>query len=201
MSMTASTIQLSFWTHWNLLACLLINFVSQLACLSRCFEILCSQAVQWDKTDREATNGKCHRRNYSDRCSQRRQCIHSTNSTLIPTDLPFEFKRLQFPVRPAFAMTINKAQGQSLSVAGMRKAVLFAKSRAFHMVSCTSFCPVLEHEVGCSFWLKTDRWKTLCIKMHCFNFLKQEAHNVTTSDQPSLSVGSWKYNADQSVVL
>ena len=38
---------------------------------------------------------------------------------VIPTDLPFEFKRLQFPVRPAFAMTINKAQGQSLTVAGV----------------------------------------------------------------------------------
>jgi len=38
---------------------------------------------------------------------------------LIPTDLPFEFKRLQFPVRPAFAMTVNKAQGQSLTVAGV----------------------------------------------------------------------------------
>ena len=34
---------------------------------------------------------------------------------MIPTDMPFEFKRLQFPVRLAFAMTINKAQGQSLS--------------------------------------------------------------------------------------
>uniref|UniRef100_A0A8D8T3L0 ATP-dependent DNA helicase n=1 Tax=Cacopsylla melanoneura TaxID=428564 RepID=A0A8D8T3L0_9HEMI len=38
---------------------------------------------------------------------------------LIPTDLAFEFKRLQFPVRLAFAMTINKAQGQSLSVCGI----------------------------------------------------------------------------------
>ena len=36
-----------------------------------------------------------------------------------PTDIPFEFKRLQYPVRLAFAITINKAQGQSLKVAGI----------------------------------------------------------------------------------
>jgi ATP-dependent DNA helicase PIF1 len=30
---------------------------------------------------------------------------------MIPTDISFEFKRLQFAVRLAFAMTINKAQG------------------------------------------------------------------------------------------
>ena len=33
--------------------------------------------------------------------------------------MPFDFKRLQFPVRLAFAITINKARGQSLSVAGI----------------------------------------------------------------------------------
>lgn len=38
---------------------------------------------------------------------------------IIPTDLPFEFKRLQFPLRLASAMTINKAQGQSLRICGV----------------------------------------------------------------------------------
>lgn len=38
---------------------------------------------------------------------------------IIPTNMPFGFKRLQFPVRLAFSMTINKAQGQSLQVCGL----------------------------------------------------------------------------------
>ena len=37
---------------------------------------------------------------------------------IISSDLPLEFKRLQFPIRPAFAMTINKSQGQSLKICG-----------------------------------------------------------------------------------
>ena len=41
---------------------------------------------------------------------------------MIPSDMPFEFRRLQFPVRLAFAMSINKAQGQSLKVAGVNLA-------------------------------------------------------------------------------
>ncbi len=58
----------------------------------------------------EATiiNGKCAGENV---------CI--PRIPMIPTDLPFDFKRLQFPVRLAFAMTINKSQGQSLSVCGI----------------------------------------------------------------------------------
>ena len=35
---------------------------------------------------------------------------------LMPTDFTFEFKRVQFPVRLAIAMSINKSQGQSLQV-------------------------------------------------------------------------------------
>ncbi|GBN82619.1 hypothetical protein AVEN_234735-1 [Araneus ventricosus] len=38
---------------------------------------------------------------------------------LIPIDFPFSFQRLQFPLRLAFAITINKAQGQSLRVTGL----------------------------------------------------------------------------------
>ena len=35
------------------------------------------------------------------------------------TELPFTFKRHQFPVQPAFAMTINKSQGQTLNWVGL----------------------------------------------------------------------------------
>src|SRR5258705_13049533 len=38
---------------------------------------------------------------------------------MIPSDLPFHFKRLQFPVKVCFAMSINTAQGQSFNTVGV----------------------------------------------------------------------------------
>jgi ATP-dependent DNA helicase PIF1 len=37
---------------------------------------------------------------------------------IIADDIPFPFKRTQFPVRLAFSMSINKSQGQSMTVMG-----------------------------------------------------------------------------------
>ena len=36
-----------------------------------------------------------------------------------PGEYPFEWQRRQFPVRPAFSMTINKSQGQTLKKVGV----------------------------------------------------------------------------------
>jgi len=55
---------------------------------------------------------------------------------MVPTDMPFEFKRLQFPVHLAFAMSINKAQGQSLQVAGINlKTPCFSHGQLY--VACS----------------------------------------------------------------
>ncbi|XP_050065399.1 ATP-dependent DNA helicase pif1-like [Aphis gossypii] len=38
---------------------------------------------------------------------------------LIASESPISFKRLQFPICLAFAMTINKSQGQTMSIWGL----------------------------------------------------------------------------------
>lgn len=38
---------------------------------------------------------------------------------LIPSDMPFNFKRLQFPIKICFALTINKSQGQTFRTVGI----------------------------------------------------------------------------------
>ncbi|VDM94539.1 unnamed protein product [Onchocerca ochengi] len=48
-----------------------------------------------------------------------------SRSPMIPMEMPFLFKRLQFPIRLTFAFTINKAQGQPLK--------LIWRPIAFHM--------------------------------------------------------------------
>ena len=46
-----------------------------------------------------------------------RKCFATTNSNT--RGVPIEFKCVQFPIRLAFAMTINKSQGQTMSVCGL----------------------------------------------------------------------------------
>lgn len=38
---------------------------------------------------------------------------------VLPSDFPIEFKRVQFPVKLSFAMSVNKSQGQSYKVVGL----------------------------------------------------------------------------------
>nr|XP_026489787.1 uncharacterized protein LOC113396171 [Vanessa tameamea] len=41
------------------------------------------------------------------------ELAHIPRIPMIPTDLPIPFKRLQFPVKICFALTIKKSQGQT----------------------------------------------------------------------------------------
>ena len=50
-----------------------------------------------------------------------------------PSDMPFEFKRLQFPVWLSFAMSINKSQRQSLKVAGLQLEDLCLSHEQLHV--------------------------------------------------------------------
>lgn len=55
---------------------------------------------------------------------------------IISSEMIVEFKRLQFPVRLAFAITINKAQGQSLNVCGLNlETPCFSHGQLY--VACT----------------------------------------------------------------
>lgn len=47
------------------------------------------------------------------------ELAHIPRIPMIPTDLPIPFKRLQFPVKISFALTINKSQGQTFKLVGI----------------------------------------------------------------------------------
>eukprot|EP00877_Chromochloris_zofingiensis_P006436 jgi/Chrzof1/2045/UNPLg00702.t1 len=50
----------------------------------------------------------------------KRVCIPRLSITPSDTEkMPFTLRRRQFPLRPAFAMTINKSQGQSMKMVGV----------------------------------------------------------------------------------
>jgi ATP-dependent DNA helicase PIF1 len=53
---------------------------------------------------------------------ERTRTVFIPRLDITPTDnekMPFTFTRRQFPVRPAFAMTVNKSQGQTLKMVGL----------------------------------------------------------------------------------
>ena len=49
------------------------------------------------------------------------------------TNLPFQFQRLQYPVKPCYAITINKSQGQTLSCIGVE----LSRFLAWPAICCT----------------------------------------------------------------
>jgi ATP-dependent exoDNAse (exonuclease V) alpha subunit len=54
--------------------------------------------------------------------SDKGRCVFIPRLSITPSDtekMPFTLCRRQFPLRPAFAMTINKAQGQTLQTVGV----------------------------------------------------------------------------------
>lgn len=79
---------------------------------------------------------------------------------MIPTDTPITFKSLQFPVRLAFAMAINKSQGQSMQICG-----LDLENSCFFMDSCTWPAPVLGNQVIYLFLLKTEKHEILFMNL------------------------------------
>lgn len=55
-------------------------------------------------------------------CKASGESVFTPKIPLIPSDMPFQFNRLQFPVKLNLTLSINKAQGQSLNVVGFNLA-------------------------------------------------------------------------------
>ncbi|XP_014779170.1 uncharacterized protein LOC106875509 [Octopus bimaculoides] len=81
---------------------------------------------------------------------------------LIPADVPFEFKRQQFPLRVSFAMSINKSGGQSLEIIG-----LYLMQQCFSMVSSMLVVPELEMATTSSYSHQMVKPRMLFILLLC----------------------------------
>uniref|UniRef100_A0A0L8HGN7 DNA helicase Pif1-like 2B domain-containing protein n=1 Tax=Octopus bimaculoides TaxID=37653 RepID=A0A0L8HGN7_OCTBM len=56
---------------------------------------------------------------------------------VISSNVPFQFKRLQFPIPLSFAMSISKSQGQTLKVAGLQlEQPCFSHGQLYVGASC-----------------------------------------------------------------
>jgi hypothetical protein len=64
---------------------------------------------------------------------------------LIPSDYPFEFKCLQFPIKLCSAMIINKAQGQSLKEVGTDLTEEMFFTQFIHGLLKSWFCKMLTY--------------------------------------------------------
>jgi ATP-dependent DNA helicase PIF1 len=75
---------------------------------------------------------------------------------LLPSDCPFEFRRLQFPVALSFAMSINKSQGQTLFV-----AVLFLKNPCFSHGQLYVGCSRVGKPTSLFFCMESNRTRNV----------------------------------------
>lgn len=55
---------------------------------------------------------------------------------IIPSDSLIPFRRLQFPIRLALAMTINKLQGQTMSICELELENLCFSNRVLYVACC-----------------------------------------------------------------
>ncbi|KAL4142948.1 hypothetical protein QTP88_005336 [Uroleucon formosanum] len=68
--------------------------------------------------------------------SAKGESVFISRIPMIPSDYSFQFKRMQFPVKVCFAMTINKSQGQTLKTSGIDvREDCFSHG---HYVACSS---------------------------------------------------------------
>ena len=108
--------------------------------------------------------------------------------SLIPSDpqIPVQFKRHQFPIRVAFAMTINKSQGQTLEKVGIylpetafgHGQLYVAFSRIWDFANITMFLKEAEdQEEGKGVWYT---------KNEVYQEMLTSVHSVAVEDVPYL---------------